>query len=489
MPFTTDVLDNFTSADTDLTYFTPLITDHYADTGQRVVKQAAVDATFVFFKNNRIYFRATSGVQIGYVAHAAADAAKYTATLQVLSNLGSVMIGGRGTDDINSAYYFGIIAGFLRLYRLNSGAFTKLVEVPYTPTVGAHTISLTTTGTGASVTLHCEIDGAAAFSDYVDTDASRLTALGNLVIYGDGGGSGMTATTGIHVESVQRDVPSAAVAVSFTGTVPTRNGIVGSAASFANAGFFAGDNTPFAYSNVGAALPAGLTLDSSTGIISGTPTTAGTTSGMIVRATDTASNIANTNSYSIVIAATNAAPTFPGNISNISGTNGSAITPVNVSGQFSDTDTLTYSASPAGTAWPAGITINSSTGIISGTPSTAATTTGCKVRATDTAAQTVDSNAFNFVIAAAGSTVTITSPSQGGKYVANGQQRASVACNVTALDKSTHAVLERKTGLTSSPTGVVSYTSTMLTAGTERLFLVKADADDKDLGAFFATPV
>jgi hypothetical protein len=92
-------------------------------------------------------------------------------------------------------------------------------------------------------------------------------------------------------------------------------------------------------------------------------------------------------------------------------------------------------------------------------------------------------------IASGSTTVTITSPSAGGKRVADGTYRASIACNVTALDKTTHAVLERKTGLTSPTSGAFSFTSTVLTAGTERLFLVKADADDKDLGAFFATPV
>lgn len=102
----------------------------------------------------------------------------------------------------------------------------------------------------------------------------------------------------------------------------------------------------------------------------------------------------------------NAAPTAPGTIAGISGTAGVAITPVDVHAAFSDTDALTYSASPAGTAWPTGLVINGSTGVISGTVATAATTSGLKVRATDTASQTVDSNAFSATISAAVSTVT-----------------------------------------------------------------------------------
>ena len=101
----------------------------------------------------------------------------------------------------------------------------------------------------------------------------------------------------------------------------------------------------------------------------------------------------------------NGVPFFSGTIANITGTAGQAITPVNVSARFSDTDALTYSASPAGTAWPTGLIINASTGVISGTVASATTVTGLKVRATDTAAQTVDSNAFSATITAAAGVV------------------------------------------------------------------------------------
>lgn len=98
------------------------------------------------------------------------------------------------------------------------------------------------------------------------------------------------------------------------------------------------------------------------------------------------------------------APTFPGpNIADFTAQQGVAITPRDVHLSFADNGALTYSASPAGTAWPAGITINSATGIISGTTSAAiANLTGLRARATDTSSQTVDSNAFAFAITAAG---------------------------------------------------------------------------------------
>jgi hypothetical protein len=94
-------------------------------------------------------------------------------------------------------------------------------------------------------------------------------------------------------------------AVSFAGTIPALNGTVGTsfaAQSPTIASYFSGTLTPFAYTLQSGTLPAGLTLNSSTGVISGTPTTAGTTTGLVIRATDASSNTANSNSFSIVIA-------------------------------------------------------------------------------------------------------------------------------------------------------------------------------------------
>lgn len=273
--------------------------------------------------------------------------------------------------------------------------------------------------------------------------------------------------------------------VVFSGPVPTRNGVVGTAASFANAGFFASAFT-LAYTLQAGTLPAGLTLSSSTGIISGTPTTAGTSSGIVIRATDTNSNVADTNAYSIVIAATNAAPTFPGTIANITGTGGSAITPVNVSGQFSDTDTLSYTASPAGTAWPSGLIVNSSTGIISGTVATS-TTAGLKVRATDTAPQTVDSNAFSLTMTAPAANKTWTTLGKLENIM--GAPAVGVAVHAFVNDKLTGALIEAKTGLTTgSDGGVAPFTTTAGTAGTSAEVKIVDDANPLRRSIEIVTP-
>lgn len=168
-------------------------------------------------------------------------------------------------------------------------------------------------------------------------------------------------------------------------------------------------------SNGGAAISSYL-FTASTGETSSSATTTGAFSTLSAGVARTfhaqAINSAGTGpasaeSNSVTPTASNTAPIFSGTIANITGTGGTAIAPVNVSGLFSDTsgDTRVYSTSPGGTGWPSGLVVNASTGIISGTVATS-TTAGLKVRATDAGGLSVDSNAFSVTIAAPSSTVT-----------------------------------------------------------------------------------
>ena len=143
-------------------------------------------------------------------------------------------------------------------------------------------------------------------------------------------------------------------------------------------------------------LPAGLSIDSSTGTVSGTPTTAGTSS-VTVTATDGSGA---TDSASFAWTITNSvAVTSPGDQSDLSGT---AIAPVDVSAtDSSSTATLTWSA----TGLPAGLSIDSSTGTVSGTPTTAGTSS-VTVTATDGSGAT-DSASFAWTIS---DTLALTNP-------------------------------------------------------------------------------
>ncbi|GLZ39298.1 putative Ig domain-containing protein [Actinokineospora sp. NBRC 105648] len=138
---------------------------------------------------------------------------------------------------------------------------------------------------------------------------------------------------------------------------------------------------PFTWSIPSGALPPGLTLNTSTGVLSGTPTTAGSYT-FTVQVTDASGQTA-TKSVTIVIAAQ---PTMT--FTPPAGEVGVAYTtqPTVTGG----TSPITYAVTAG--SLPGGLTLNTSTGVVSGTPTTAGSYT-YTLTATDafnqTAAKTV----------------------------------------------------------------------------------------------------
>jgi hypothetical protein len=132
----------------------------------------------------------------------------------------------------------------------------------------------------------------------------------------------------------------------------TANGTVGTAFSYQ----IKATNTPTSFSATG--LPGGLSLNTSTGLISGTPSTQGTST-VTLSATNSAG--AGTAPLTLTIAA-QAVPTIT-SAATSSGTVGIAF-----SYQITATNTPT---SYGATGLPAGLSVNASTGLISGTPTAA----------------------------------------------------------------------------------------------------------------------
>jgi hypothetical protein len=209
-------------------------------------------------------------------------------------------------------------------------------------------------------------------------------------------------------------------------------------------------------------LPAGLAINSSTGTITGTPTTAGSNS-VTVKATD-GSGYSGTASFTWTIT-NNVSVANPGNQSNVSG---SAITAVTDSATDSQSGaTLTWSA----TGLPAGLAINSSTGTITGTPTTAGSNS-VTVKATDGSGYSGTAS-FTWTIT---NNVSVANP--GNQTNVSGS--AITAVDVTASDTSSTATLSYADNGTLPPglsinasTGAITGTPT--TAGT---FAVTVTAHD-----------
>jgi len=83
---------------------------------------------------------------------------------------------------------------------------------------------------------------------------------------------------------------------------PVTTGTVGEAyTSFTVTG--SGGTTPYVYSVATGTLPGGLTLNTSTGVVSGTPTTEETQTGIVIRVTDAAMDTADLAAFTITVAA------------------------------------------------------------------------------------------------------------------------------------------------------------------------------------------
>lgn len=171
-----------------------------------------------------------------------------------------------------------------------------------------------------------------------------------------------------------------------------------------------GGTPPYTWSVTSGSLPASLTLSSS-GSISGTPTAAAT-SNFTVTATDSATPTPQTASEQLSI--TISAPAL--SITTTSLSDGVLSTAYNTTLQASGgTPPITWSVT-VGTL-PAGLSLNSSTGLISGTPTTAATS-DFTVTATDSATPTPQTATKQLSITIAASS---TACGSGNESVLSGQ--------------------------------------------------------------------
>ena len=236
---------------------------------------------------------------------------------------------------------------------------------------------------------------------------------------------------------------------------------------FYNSALIAGGGAPpYTFSITAGALPPGLTLNTTTGAITGTPTSAGTFT-FTAQVVDTRGNAAGTTTSSCSIHTT--PPTIAVQCATSTGTVGAPYS----SAFVASGGTAPYSYAITAGALPGGLTLNPSTGAITGTPTTAGTF-NFTVTATDSTGGQAATTSSNCSIVIAPPTIAVVCITNTGK-VGVPYSSAFVASGGTAPYSYAITAGALPGGLTLNPaTGAVTGTPT--TAGTFNFTVTATDS-------------
>lgn len=258
-----------------------------------------------------------------------------------------------GLDD--NSYYHSMSAIATNPSKLYMGADDGVYTIPIRTTINPATLPAAVAGTAYSQSLST-VDGLAPFTYAVTTGAlpagvafsadgvlsGTPTVRGtfNFTVQSVGGTGGMEPTTGSRAYSLvvgaatlvltPTNLSAGTVNASYVGTISASGGVA-----------------PYSYAISAGALPAGLSLNSTTGEISGTPTVVATST-FTVTAAD-ASNSTGTQVYSVDVSAAPAtAPSAPTSVTAIAGSGQAAVSFVAGSNGGAAITDYTVTASPGG---------------------------------------------------------------------------------------------------------------------------------------------
>ena len=149
---------------------------------------------------------------------------------------------------------------------------------------------------------------------------------------------------------------------------------------------------PYTYAVTSGSLPTGLSLDSTTGVISGTPTT-DSTYNFTITGTDSRTPTADTGSQAYSIVVTGPLPLSPTSLP------GATLNTAYSQAVTANEGVPPYTYAVTSGSLPSGLSLNSSTGVISGTPTTESTY-NFTITATDSQTPTADtgSQAYSIVV-------------------------------------------------------------------------------------------
>lgn len=332
-----------------------------------------------------IYFLDESGNVSGYV-----NAATATATISASSSFRYVVLYGFTSNDTLTFQYKTVASpttnsttDFAIGPRIISISTSSLKNINDTTTITgqnfATDVQVTFTGAGYSSTAAKNIVRSSSTSLIVTRPDNFPPSSSPFTITVTNPGKPSPTSSNVHILSnsvTAGSAPSWSTSASlptFTRNVAYSTTIVATDEA----------GSSITYTGISGSLPTGLSLNSSTGVISGTPTSSLTTT-YTVRATDSGGNYVD-RAFTI----TNVGPTWS--------TPSGQLALATVGSSYSATITATDDSGNAPTlsvvsgSLPSGLSLNSSTGVISGTPSSAsAEGSTFTVRATDVNGSTAD---------------------------------------------------------------------------------------------------
>ncbi|TAE26003.1 MAG: hypothetical protein EAZ91_18320 [Cytophagales bacterium] len=405
-----------------------------------------------------------------------------------------------------------------------SGTGTGGTSTTGTSTTGTSTTGTSTTGTSTTGTSTTGTSTTGTSTTGTSTTGTSSTGTGGTSTTGTTGIQTFTGTLGILINSSVTSGTST-TGTSGTGTSPTFSGTLGSVSGVVGqtfsytlpTGAFASGGQSLSYNASG--VPQGLTVNSGNGSINGTPTQAGnsqvvifatnpggqsasallgigisssTSSGTSTTATSGTSTTATSGTSTTATsgtsttatsgtsttatsgtsttgttgtATTGTAPVFSGSLVSTTGTVGRAFSYTLPTGAFTGAtgQTLTYAA----TGLPAGLSINAATGAISGTPTTAGSSS-VVIRA---------SNAGTSSTATSGTSTTSTSgTSTSGTATAGQSASGTLTITISASSASGRIATE-----TLAPIGVQAVGGNPITNGLVEVAVTGAEGETIDV--------
>lgn len=181
------------------------ITSHSGETGATWALGTGFSSAPVLSDANRLR-GGTSGGQVAFASGVAAEDGEYTeVVVQTITTAAAFGIFARGHVTLSSVTrgymaYYSSAAGVWKILRLdNASKFTQVGSyATHALSVASHTIRLTVSGTGATVTVVLKIDGTDVLTG-TDTSDSRITTFGSPGIYFDTTASN---SAGTHIDSL-----------------------------------------------------------------------------------------------------------------------------------------------------------------------------------------------------------------------------------------------------------------------------------------------